>query len=1510
MESAGARSAVDGESGDDADEGSDDGGERAYQEAATSATDQLAKSDPELADMVKKIDARGKDLTYRMAHGRGVGEESSSDDDTGAARALAQGGAKSLQLGDKQHTRLSRRLSQHEQASAPRQVPISADVAPPTPPTPAISRSTPAADDELTLGGPTVATPTLARIGPHAALSGIAQRATTLALGGVRSLVGRSDDGSPAESFVDVGGAESSRSLDRHDCSGRGFPTPTVVVGGGAPVVTPPAPERARAELDLELTMPFFNDPVIQATAVNGWGPQWGSPQAGGVRGVVPSLPGASPPPAGMHDTRAGVESGGLADGGEVSLQQRQVRASEIRAAAAVKANEIQLSKIRNDDDKLEKDSDKYDSNDFKILRMIVNDFSASYTPPVAHDPKPSADTRTLTSKWVETVTDRVKDPIIRAREYDIMFVPTRRIIKLTARVRFGREGLHPDMFRAYSWTNTRTMAPLTHDKSKLEAKLQASDLASELHDYSERSEQMVHWVRQTLSKNFADRLEAFFAWGETKLKKDKEGLWTLTDWKTLLLDVLDRCSRHLDIQLDTVKGLCAGSADEDTFAPTLARARQIAMTRLPSGFYPIVVAWAPLVLEDVLDTSGGVHIESIVIKLREEQLSKSLYDRNRESTLAREKESLRQLHQSLLTSKTKSTSSSATKAGARARGSPTGDDDGVTSGPSDDEAEGEPLTEDAAAARIGRAVSNSNSAKARRRKRDQAATKAGNWIAHDLALVKGKEPWEDGGILVGPFVRATGPPGMIGTRLMEDGERKGLADKENKIVIDGDKVVCLKSTTNDDCPLGDDCWRAHCDPKRFKNGLPDPLRDEKSVAKLSKALRIFGVAHGGFKCVKHIDVSDRKKMIEKIRASAQGGGLAGPGPEAGNILSPLERHQLRGPPSPGSPQFYNHYDDAGQLPPAPVYEEAVVTSGHEGEQPLRELITGSKPSIVDLRVPAPVRPFGGPSDDTADARAAVARGEAWRSHVLSRVEADDASDDAVVMWAARVMDRIATGEVEFDGSAAAIDRLFELAMAEGVGRGSRVLSAFCARYARRTVEQAAVAASGHRSVTGMPLLMVHEVSSGGPVLGDYSLQVVELCGAVFHALDAGSVVAGHPDQCVLVHHSLLDLLYDGVAITEAMVADRGRAIARAFTAQAKEALAALGTAPESLTVREAELYHDIKDIVEWNDHDARLSVHVGHGLPSELVFSNRPWEAMRLVVVACVGPGHSVRVYVITGEDFRSDAPGCWTAWLLVYKNHAVAMRLADSTFVGERGASQFLNTLPCSGISPVAMTARSWRAVVTARGGGSEPRLPAAVLRGAIAFDDGDPFRARGPPLASEVRRAKSFEAVENSLPPVIDRWCRRFMTARYARPQGAAVDASAIGGAVSPPALPFGGHGPDVAAGGDSENRGGGVSTAQLRSSRRTVARTRARMGVAADRSPSQLAPDRPRRPATRPPSARVRALVANPYDPRVCDTVTARFDDACEAQLNCCATRFRATAPTGSASAASDRRQSYI
>ena len=107
VDSAGNGSVGDGESGDGEDEGSVDDGELAAQEASAKAADELAKGDPVLADKLKKIDAAGK-LQYRTAHGRGIGEASSSDDGAGPARSLAQGGAKSLQLGQSQHTRLDR----------------------------------------------------------------------------------------------------------------------------------------------------------------------------------------------------------------------------------------------------------------------------------------------------------------------------------------------------------------------------------------------------------------------------------------------------------------------------------------------------------------------------------------------------------------------------------------------------------------------------------------------------------------------------------------------------------------------------------------------------------------------------------------------------------------------------------------------------------------------------------------------------------------------------------------------------------------------------------------------------------------------------------------------------------------------------------------------------------------------------------------------------------------------------------------------------------------------------------------------------------------------------------------------------------------------------------------------------------------------------------------------------------------------------------------------------------
>ena len=73
------------------------------------------------------------------------------------------------------------------------------------------------------------------------------------------------------------------------------------------------------------------------------------------------------------------------------------------------------------------------------------------------------------------------------------------------------------------------------------------------------------------------------------------------------------------------------------------------------------------------------------------------------------------------------------------------------------------------------------------------------------------------------------------------------------------------------------------------------------------------------------------------------------------------------------------------------------------------------------------------------------------------------------------------------------------------------------------------------------------------------------------------------------------------------------------------------------------------------------------------------------------------------------------------------------------------------------------------------------------------------------AERRRFRSFESVEFSLPPTIERWCRRFV--RGGGAAGATVDAELIGGSVLSPALPgFDGQG--LGGNAEDENRGGGA------------------------------------------------------------------------------------------------------
>ena len=122
----------------------------------------------------------------------------------------------------------------------------------------------------------------------------------------------------------------------------------------------------------------------------------------------------------------------GMADGTEVFLAERNVLALE-------RANELSSMKMRQEAEtrtmKGDDSATKLDTHDCKILRCLVNNFSTTYTPPVAEADAPTADTRLLITKWTETVRFRVRDPIVRAKEYRILFTPTDRIIKFTAGV-------------------------------------------------------------------------------------------------------------------------------------------------------------------------------------------------------------------------------------------------------------------------------------------------------------------------------------------------------------------------------------------------------------------------------------------------------------------------------------------------------------------------------------------------------------------------------------------------------------------------------------------------------------------------------------------------------------------------------------------------------------------------------------------------------------------------------------------------------------------------------------------------------------------------------------------------------------------------------------------------------------------------------------------------------------------------------------------------------------------
>ena len=1043
---------------------------------------------------------------------------------------------------------------------------------------------------------------------------------------------------------------------------------------------------------------------------------------------------------------------GGDFDDVEISVAERQARAAERAAEAAMRtARATEASKVfdgerlRMQQEQIEISRakllgstdivDMHDSNDMKCLRMLFNSCAGELDqqPAAALAEKPTPSSAVATSNWVSTVQRRIKSPLERVEKFKLRFTPTDEIVKLTAKCRFGLKGLHPERFVTYSFDNAVELSK-TISKENFKAKGLTVDLITTDADaYKTRCRSFTLWVACTLSPGAAARLWAVLKHTCDLCLTDTKGKFSLPELKKLHLDLLDRLQLKLEGTLEEVKKVCAGQAEggDESFYPRLSLVREVA-TRPMAGtrrtrFDPV---WTILVVNDVVDAEGDVAFPAVWAELRLKQLQSSEFDEERRKRDKRAELLNKLLTEELVGKKEKK----ATAAKKEAAG-------GVPPSEISSALTLEHAGVDATARELAQVKEQLEQAKASAKQGDQRhqkqqlanikLTKAGKWTVFDqqTCLTTGSV-----GMLIGPTVRLhclKAGAKLVGMRLMTKDEISEFrANAECRLEAEGVEL-CIRNISNDKCPFKDDpskCNYHHLDNKAFPpHGLPADCNTPAKLQKKPKLLRMFFVSLGGMVGDVIVPPDQREAAVEKLRASAGSGAL---------------------PP-----------EGSGTLPPQGVYE-AVITDGNPLGAPLRELMTETGEYLGDVAMPPPVRSLPDAAqpcsaavecDDVHVPHQELATpecGEFWGDQVRQRVSAGDATNEFFVYWAARIM----AGKLGVSCSdSSAINSAFESAMSLGVARAHRTLLPVCSKYAPQSADQVDVRAAGYRGSNGLALVMMSSASPLDPKEpSGIQVHTVELFGALFTAIDCGSLVTMpdgevHDEQCVPITYSMLDLIYDDVPLTMDLVRDRSTRMCVELRKQAAAALHGLGPQPSNLSVGEAELYTDVRDLLSWGQKDIRFVTHFGRELEASV--SARSWMRLRLVLVCCGKSGHSMRLYCITGPEY-CESTG-WTAFALVYNHHCVPLKARAGVFAGEAGSSRFLRHAMTYGVAPVTIPARSWQdAVIEYRSSdevaGSDAPLafPAdmlmrnvrldAVSQGLISGQTGSfgvPFRSTGP-------------------------------------------------------------------------------------------------------------------------------------------------------------------------------------
>ena len=336
----------------------------------------------------------------------------------------------------------------------------------------------------------------------------------------------------------------------------------------------------------------------------------------------------------------AGMPGGGGAfDDVEISVAERQARAAEataeaaMRTARATEASEVfDGERLRMQQEQIEISRakllgstdivDMHDSNDMKCLRMLFNSCAGELDqqPAAALAEKPTPSSAVATSNWVSTVQRRIKSLLERVEKFKLRFTPTDEIVKLTAKCRFGLKGLHPERFVTYSFDNAVELSK-TISKENFKSKGLTVDLITTDADaYKTRCRSFTLWVACTLSPGAAARLWAVLKHTCDLCLTDTKGKFSLPELKKLHLDLLDRLQLKLEGTLEEIKKVCAGHAEggDESFYPRLSLVREVA-TRPMAGtrrtrFDPV---WTMLVVTDVLDAAGDVAFPAVWLERR-----------------------------------------------------------------------------------------------------------------------------------------------------------------------------------------------------------------------------------------------------------------------------------------------------------------------------------------------------------------------------------------------------------------------------------------------------------------------------------------------------------------------------------------------------------------------------------------------------------------------------------------------------------------------------------------------------------------------------------------------------------------------------------------------------------------------------------------------------------------------------------------------------------------------------